>query len=144
MPGKRSPEKLQARRDRFARLPQQTQKDWLARSAIKKGTQEPNEREKEKEMEFKKVARNQSAREKAQNEEATRLNNWGSYLSRWQDKVEYEAQSDMLLKMQSVGGRMCKLSRALTDSFEEGLEEPGSEGAQLTSQRIEPDELMDL
>jgi hypothetical protein len=136
MPGKRSPEKLQARREWFARLPQQTQKDWLARSAIRKGTMEANERVKEKEMELKTVARSQNAREKAQEEEATRLNKWGSDLSQWHDKVNHDAQSDTVLKMKSIGARMCKMSHALTDSFTSS-EAMNGEDVQLASQRIE-------
>lgn len=137
MPNKRSPHKLQERRDRFARQTDARQRDWLALSAIRKETVAGHMQMKEKEAQLRTVARAQRATAEVQKHETHRLQTWDSNLSQWHEKVKAEAQCDTVMKMKAIGARMCKLSRALTDSFEASLEAINGEDLQRAHQRIE-------
>ena len=110
MPGKRSPEKLIAKRRAFEQQPPATKDAWLAAAANDKRVKEERKRNEEMGEDFNRARRAQYWTGVQQQAESERLERWNKALHQWDAQVNEDARHESIARQQALAGRMVAIA----------------------------------
>ena len=136
MPGKRSPEKLIAKRRAFEQQPPATKDAWLAAAANDKRVKEERKRNKEMGEDLNSLRRAQYWTGVQQQAESERLEQWNITLHQWDAKVNEDARHESIARQQALAGRMVAIANDLQSTFQAFIEEGQKPNEEMTQARV--------